>query len=225
MGQIMEVLMDKVKAPCGSCKKMTNHAVLAQYKTSGDVYDGDIQWWETYQIIQCLGCDDISFRDSSTCTEDYEPRTGKLIETVHLYPDRISGREPIEDYEEFPSKTKRVYLETLKALNYQTPILAAIGLRALIESICLEQKTKSKNLSKGIDELADMGLLSKKQAEFLHNHRFMGNAAAHEIVAPKPQHLVAALDIAETLLKTIYILPDMADQLKKTPIKASKATK
>jgi len=217
--------MDKVKALCGSCKKMTNHAVLAQHKTSGEVYDGEIQWWRTYQIIQCLGCEDFSFRDSSACTEDYEPRTGKLTDTVLLYPDRVSGREPIEDYEEFPSKTKRVYLEILKALNGQTPILAAIGLRALIESICLEQKTKSKNLSKGIDELADMGLLSKKQAEFLHNHRFMGNAAAHEIVAPKPQHLVAALDIAETLLKTIYILPDIADQLKKTPTKTSKATK
>jgi len=47
-----------------------------------------------------------------------------------------------------------------------------------------------------------MGLLSAKQAEFLHNHRFMGNEAAHEIVAPN-RRLVAAIDIAETLLKTI----------------------
>ena len=62
-----------------------------------------------------------------------------------------------------------------------------------------------------------MGLLSKKQAEFLHNHRFMGNEAAHEMVAPKPEHLVAALDIAETLLKTIYVLPKMADKIKKKP--------
>ena len=117
-------------------------------------------------------------------------------------------------HEAFPIKTKRVYLETLEALNGQIPLLAAIGLRALIESICLEQKTKSKNLAGGIDELASMGLLSAKQAEFLHNHRFMGNEAAHEIVAPNPEHLVAAIDIAETLLKTIYILPAMAEQLK-----------
>jgi len=209
--------MAKVKALCASCKKITNHAVLAKHDTSGDTYDGNIQWWATYEIIQCLGCDDISFREVSTCTEDFDPLTGKLEESILLYPDRASGRDPMFGYEEFPTKTKRIYMETIKALNVGTPLLAAIGLRALIESICLEQKTKSRILAMGIDELADMGLLSKKQAEFLHNHRFMGNEAAHEIVAPKPEHLVAALDIAETLLKTIYVLPEMADKIKKKP--------
>ncbi|MCX5871606.1 MAG: DUF4145 domain-containing protein [Deltaproteobacteria bacterium] len=206
--------MEKEKELCASCKKVTNHVVLAEHKTSGDAYNGDIQWWAVYQIIQCLGCESISFREASACSEDFDPRTGEMQEAITLYPERMAGREPIDDYDEFPVRTKRVYLEIIKALNNQTPILAAIGLRALIESICLEQKTKSRTLAKGIDELADMGLLSKRQAAFLHNHRFMGNAAAHEIISPKPQHLVAALDIAETLLKTIYILPDMADQLK-----------
>ncbi|MCP4640309.1 MAG: DUF4145 domain-containing protein, partial [bacterium] len=145
--------------------------------------------------------------EENPCTEELQPNE-------RLYPDRLGGREPMPGHDSLPVKTKRIYLETLKALNVQTPILAAIGLRALIESICLEQKTTATNLAKGIDELAQMGLLSDKQAEFLHNHRFMGNEAAHEIVAPKPEHLIAATDIAETLLKTIYILPDMAEQLK-----------
>jgi hypothetical protein len=202
------------KVLCGECKKVTNHNVIAEHKTSGDANDDEIHWWATYQIVQCMGCDDISFRRVSACTEDYDPNTGKIEESEALYPDRISGRTPMEDHDLFPVKTKRVYLETLKALNNQTPLLAAIGLRALIESICIEQKTKSKNLAKGIDELAAMGLLSTKQAEFLHNHRFMGNEAAHEIVAPKPEHLVVAIDIAETLLKTIYILPNKAETMK-----------
>lgn len=120
----------------------------------------------------------------------------------------------MEGYEGFPHKSKRVYRETLKALSSGMPLLAAIGLRALIESICLEQKTKSRTLAKGIDELAANGLLSQRQAQFLHNHRFMGNLAAHEIEAPKPEHLIAALEIAETLLKTIYILPKIAEQIK-----------
>jgi len=211
--------VNKVRALCASCDKVTNHAILANHNTSGESDEGDISWWRSCQIIQCLGCEEISFRDSSTCTEDFDPHTGQLEETVLLYPDRTEGRDPMPDYQEFPIKTQRIYLETLKALNHQTPILAAIGLRALIESICLDLKTKAKNLAKKIDELADLGFLSKKQAQFLHNHRFMGNEAAHEIVAPKPEHLVAAFDIAETLLKTIYVLPDMADQLKKPATK------
>jgi len=209
--------MSKIKALCIECKKTTNHTILGEYKTSGEEYGGDIQWWQSYEIIQCLGCDDISFRKVFACTEDFDPETGQLEENISLYPDRTSGRSPMSGYEEFPIKTRRIYMETIKALNVATPLLAAIGLRALIESICLAQKTKSKNLAKEIDELAQMGLLSKKQADFFHNHRFMGNEAAHEMVAPKPEHLIAALDIAETLLKTIYILPGIADEIKKKP--------
>lgn len=65
-----------------------------------------------------------------------------------------------------------------------------------------------------IDELADSGLLAKSQAELLHKHRFLGNVAAHEMKEPSPKVLNAALDIAETLLKTIYVLPGIADTIK-----------
>ena len=206
--------MKTVKALCAQCRKLTNHIVLQTHDTSGSMEDGDIRWWDSHQIIQCAGCDDISFRRISTCTEDFDPYSGDLTENETLYPERTRGRTPMEGYEDFPHKTRRVYVETLKALSSGMPLLAAIGLRAVIESICLEQKTKSKTLAKGIDELAANGLLSQKQAEFLHNHRFMGNVAAHEIEAPKPEHLIAALEIAETLLKTIYILPEIAEQIK-----------
>lgn len=210
------------KVLCAECKKVTNHNIIKEHQASGDAYDGEIQWWANYQVIECLGCDEVSFRQISSSSEDYNPQTGKQEIYEILYPDRADGRAPMEDSDLFPVKTKRVYRETLKALNNQTPLLTAIGLRALIESICIEQKVKAKNLAKGIDELVGMGLLSEKQAEFLHNHRFMGNEAAHEMVAPKPEHLVAAIDIAETLLKTIYILPDKAEAMK--PKKASKKT-
>ena len=195
-------------------------ALWHNYETTDDRFGGEVEFWFNFQIVQCLGCGNTSFRWSSKRSDEFDHQTGTLFETVRLYPDWTKRREPIPGHERFPVTTKRIYLETLKALSNQTPILAAIGLRAIVESICLEQKTKSKDLAEGIEELAAFGLLSLKQVEFLHNHRFMGNEAAHEIVAPKPQHLVAALDIAETLLKTIYVLPSIADQLKKTPTKA-----
>ncbi len=57
-----ESQVDKVKILCGSCKGETNHCILAQCDSSDEMYDGEIQWWSNYQIVQCLGCDDISFR-------------------------------------------------------------------------------------------------------------------------------------------------------------------
>ena len=207
-----------VKVKCSNCARETNHNVLAEEQLSGDLQG--IKWWSVYQIIQCRGCEEISFRQVGTSTEDIDPYTGNLLSSESLYPHSSSERKPIEGSHFFPGRTRRIYIEVLKALSHSAPVLAAIGLRALIESICLEQKTKSKTLSKAIDELASMGHLSYKQAAFLHEHRFMGNIAAHEIVPPRPEHLVAALDIAETILKTIYVLPGIAEGLRRSQKRA-----
>lgn len=204
----------KVKVLCSTCKHATNHEVLFSNDVHDSTPDGDIEFWSSEQVIKCCGCDEVSFRKTSQCTEDFDYATGEMTLTEYLYPNRAEGRLPMEGHDSFPIKTRRIYGETIKALNQNAFILSAIGLRALIESICVEQKTKSKTLAKGIDELAQSGLLSTKQAEFLHAHRFMGNAAAHEMVAPKATELIGALDIAETLLKTIYILPELADSIK-----------
>jgi hypothetical protein len=169
--------------------------------------DSQISWWDNYEVIQCRGCDSISFRHVSGNSEDYEEGTGKYREEEKIFPSREAGRSPIEGCSSFPFTTRTIYSEVYAALNNNAPLLAAMGLRALIESVCKEQETTSKSLMGKINELADMGLLSKKQAEFLHAHRFMGNVAAHELKAPNQNELLAALDIAETLLKTIYILP------------------
>jgi hypothetical protein len=210
----------KIKVLCRTCKHPTNHDIVFTKEVSGQLANGDIQWWTDYQLLQCLGCDDMTFRTAAANSESIDPYTGSPDITETLFPNRTEGRPPIDGYESFPSKTRKIYSETLKALHHNALILAAIGLRALIESVCIEQKTKAKVLAKGIDELAESGLLSKKQAEFLHAHRFMGNVAAHEMVAPTATELVAALDIAETLLKTIYILPEVATKMKSKHPKA-----
>ena len=44
----------------------------------------------------------------------------------------------------------------------------------------------------------------------------MGNAAAHEIEPPERDELTAALDIAENLLANLYVLPELAEKMKKS---------
>jgi hypothetical protein len=183
--------------------------------------DNGIQFWASDQVLRCCGCDEVSFRHTDQCTEDIDYETGELVLNELLYPNRTEGRTPMDGYEEFPARTRRIYQETLKALNQNAFVLAAIGLRAIIESVCVDQNTPGKNLEQRIGELSKSGVLSQKQADFLHAHRFIGNAAAHEMIAPKAIELIAALDIAETLLKTIYILPDIAAQLKPKPKKGA----
>ena len=50
-------------------------------------------------------------------------------------------------------------------------------------------------------------------ATILHNLRFMGNAAAHEMKAHSIQEISTALDIVEILLQNVYVLPKLAEVL------------
>ena len=206
---------------CVSCGRPTNHDILQSYRKNDTDEENGYAWGVDYQIIHCCGCDTVSFREESWNSEDIDYDTGQYLTDVKIFPDRASGRIVIAGNEHFPAKTKRIYIEVIKAMNTSCWLLAAIGLRALIESICLDQKCSGRDLKLKIGELASKGLLSTKQADVLHKHRFLGNAAAHEIESPQPVELIAAIEIAETLLKTIYVIPELENQItpkkKKSP--------
>jgi hypothetical protein len=95
-------------------------------------------------------------------------------------------------------------------------LLAAVGLRAVVEGICEEKSCKGRNLEEKINDLVKRGSLSNDQADFLHLQRFMGNDAAHEIQPPRENELEAALSIIENLLTTLYILPEAAAEMKRS---------
>jgi len=63
--------------------------------------------------------------------------------------------------------------------------------------------------------LVERGFLSKEQAEFLHLQRYLGNTAIHDIEPPGTEQIDISLDIVESLLKTIYVLPELAARIKK----------
>ena|SRR6266403_1790607 len=65
-----------------------------------------------------------------------------------------------------------------------------------------------------IDELAKRNLLTSAQVELLHEERYIGNAALHELETPSPQDIEDGLGIVEGLINTIYILPSKAKRLK-----------
>jgi hypothetical protein len=205
-------MSNKIRVLCEQCCKETNHEVLAAQTTKSSPED-EYNWCTDYQIVRCCGCDTISFREETLNEDDYDPETGELIPTIKLYPHRMARRRSLENYYYLPPTIGRIYREILSAMNNSSVILAAIGLRALIEGVCTDQKVKGSTLENMIDSLSSEGVLSTNQAKILHAHRFLGNVAAHEIMPAKPHELVAALDIAETLLKTIYILPKIADEI------------
>ena len=110
-----------------------------------------------------------------------------------------------------PANIRRIYDETLMALSNQAPVLAGIGLRALLDTVCKEKNATGNDLLKKIDSLVGTGILNPASAAILHKIRTLGNAAAHEVKPHNDKQLALAMDIVEHLLKDVYILPKQVE--------------
>ena len=199
---------------CSRCTGKTAHVVLASVDLDGEqpIDDRNTYWWsEQYQTVQCLGCKTVSFRQRSSNSEDYDfdERNEVCHEvTEALYPPRREGLKGFgNDRFLLPPTVVRVYDETLSALNNAQPVLAGIGVRALVELVCKEKKASGKNLYSQIDDLVTQQVLTPNGAEFLHKIRSLGNAAAHEATPHTDSQLALAMSVVEHLLQDVYILP------------------
>lgn len=209
------------RLPCSNCDNKTSHEVLLSVNLSGKQDEADIQYWEDYEIIQCQGCKEVSFRKNNKNTEDIfivpigNKREEVLADHEELYPSRIVGQKQIQKIHLAPYEVRRIYEETYKAMINNLPILTAIGIRALIEAICKEKETTGNNLQEKIDELMNLGILTPDATDILHSIRLLGNEAAHEVEPPKADILNIVFEIVENLLQSVYILPQIASKLKK----------
>jgi hypothetical protein len=76
----------------------------------------------------------FSFRKAQSNSEDFDGMGHP--ETIELFPSRVKGRAPVNDHELLPAALQRIYLETLKALNSEQPVLTGVGVRAIVETVC-----------------------------------------------------------------------------------------
>ena len=206
-----------VNIACGSCDRKTRHKVLAETDIHLQDPEGNVDLWEQYQIVQCQGCFTISFSVASQFSEnlEYNPHTGEqFIPTERSnFPNHITGRPILQETYYLPRTVYSIYKEAHSALCGDLKIMTGLGIRATIEAICKDNSMSGRTLQQQIDSLTDAGLITSSGADILHNLRFMGNAAAHEMIAHNSKELNAAFDVVEYLLKGVYILPKQAEDL------------
>lgn len=227
-----------MKIFCASCKTSTNHKILSDIKK---VYTDDeigLGWSVQWQILECQGCDLISGREIRTFEEDFDPETGGHIEYITLYPKRGTNLLQIKPYLNIPIEIRSIYRETIDTFNNQNNILCAVGLRALLEGICNNKGIKDgpleivtskgvkmhtirkKDLRGKISGLFEKGLLTKSHSELLHEHRYLGNDAVHDLITPTSHELLIAIQIIEHTIENIYELTAKAEYLQKAKLKS-----
>ena len=216
---INETQNKEYRLPCAKCLGETRHRVLQSVDVSGEILEEGYQWGDNYQIVQCQGCDSVSFRKCHSDSEDFfydeEVEDLRYVETIELYPNRVAGRHKLRQVHFLPSAVSRIYGETHSALGNKQPIFAGIGIRALIETVCKEKAASGLNLEEKIDDLVSNGLMTKTGAETLHSMRILGNQAAHEVKPHSEETLNLAMDVVEHMLNDVYILPAATSKLPK----------
>ena len=200
-----------VKVNCLGCKRNTNHVVVTSLDISSESSSNDYDFWgaESHQIVRCLGCGTLSFRVTSMNSEDtdYDEEEGGIVHfvTESLFPIRSIGRSGLKDAALLPVNIQRIYEETISAMNNSQPVLAGIGIRAIVETVCKNKKSNGNNLSEKIDGLASLGLLTSDSVAILHKIRSLGNDAAHRADSKSRKDLIFHLKVLENLIQQLFV--------------------
>lgn len=189
---------------CSSCRRQTKHTILFDKVITDFDETIEVEFGVVHsQIIECNGCETVSFRRDIYDFIAAEDDEDHIIET---YPNDIQNYQPLIGIYYLPPKIKDVYNQTLLAFKGRSHLLAGVGFRAIIESICIEEKIKGYNLEQKINNLVKNKLITEKEADRLHSIRFLGNDAVHEMETPAEGRLYLVLNIIDNLLKNLYII-------------------
>ncbi|QQS03894.1 MAG: DUF4145 domain-containing protein [Fibrobacterota bacterium] len=236
-----------LKSQCRECKRSTNHKVLELHIEDGKLEDevnNTFDFHNQYSIVKCMGCDCVSYISELWDSEMLPDQDG-----VALYPESheqkrgIYFREPLswDKAIYIPDRIKKVYKEVINTFNDKSHLLCSVGIRAVIEAICVEKNITegpieipsstnpspktSTNLQAKINGLASKGLLSPEHAEILHEHRFLGNEAVHEFTHPNRDVLSLAIDIIEHTFDNLFEIPEKGKEIKAQRTKKAKTKK
>lgn len=220
----MKIEGEIIKTHCISCKVHTNQLVRAKYKPKEQA-DYELYENNEYCVTECLGCNNISFihqkwdNDKESLDENGEPLkvASIFMEDERWFEDYEFLNE--QDMDALPATIYNLYEELMEAMQHQSSLLAGVGLRMLIEAVCIQQKIPGRKLNLKIKNLLERGFISKKEFEVLDKLREIGNVSAHQIKGPSDSLLEAALFAINHLLRSIYVVHKRTKRLRRKATK------
>ncbi|MEQ8812685.1 MAG: DUF4145 domain-containing protein [Imperialibacter sp.] len=213
-----------IKTRCTSCLVPTNQLIRTKFAPK---FQAEHEYFEfnEYCVAECLGCNNISFIHVKwDDDEESKDENGDPIKIISYF---IEDERWFEDYEflneqdldELPANIFEMYEELQEALQREMRLLAGVGMRMLIEAVCLNKKIMGKSLQDQIKTLLSSGYVSKNDFDVIDELRRIGNTSAHKIKGPTDSILKAALEAVNHLLRTIYVVPRRTRRLKAKPKK------
>lgn len=214
------------KAHCNSCGPFRTHKILAMVEKRWDDDEGRIDGTDRYHLLECAGCERITLRHESWNSYETDD-DGHSIATTVYYPPAISRNEPTwldaadgPFFLDFDNTIKKLLREIYSALHNDSRALATMGIRALIEHIMIDQVGDNGAIGTNVDRFISGGYVAPKSEALFREYLLeSGHAAMHRAYFPRPSDIAALLDIAESLIETIYVHPHRAKGQKIPPRK------
>jgi len=204
------------KAPCNHCNRDTRHQVLSTRITSGSDDEAGFDWQDTYEMLECCGCETVALRWTNVFSENPEP-------TVTYYPPPVARPTPKWMWG-LPTDVQSLMDEIYSALHANSRRLALMGARTVVDMLLLDKVGDPGSFPQKLERLERAGFVGRKNREFLGAALDAGSATAHRGFQPKKEHLGHVMDIVENLLQAVYILEEAANELKRaTPARKYKA--
>ena len=89
-----------------------------------------------------------------------------------------------------------------------------MGARTVVDLVILDKVGDVGSFGEKLAALENQGYVGRRNREFVSAALEAGSAAAHRGVAPDIADLNRVMDIVESLLESVYVLKDAADQLR-----------
>lgn len=201
---------DRVYHYCAACYKKTYHTIKALLTKDGS---WDYRVSRHYCVVECNGCEHISYRTENIDYEvdvyDHENDEHMPETTIEFYPPALKKHRSELETMFIPNKIVTAYWDTIKAFTAGAYLLTAVGFRAVIEAVCIEQGIKVKefeDLKPQIKKMQDKKLITQREADRLHTIRFLGNDSVHAMIVPTEKDLLVVLNIIEHLLNNLYVI-------------------
>lgn len=208
---------EKIKSHCNKCGPDKNHDVLYKDENSwSEVVDGQyhISGEDWYLLLKCCGCELPSMRHDSWFSEDFGPHD--QIRRTKYYPPAIY--KPIPEWLKKLDKPDKNYLynlmkEIYSAIQNDSGILAVMGIRSALEHIMIDKIGDQRTFEGKLKKFLNEGFIASKQKDLLDIVLDAGHAVTHRKFSPNRQQVIAALEITESIVKTVYVDPVIVQEL------------
>lgn len=196
------------KAHCNRCAGETLHNVLHTVRRVWEEYDEDGDPYQhetaTYETVQCCGCEEVKLKVAETGPYPALPPTYFPPATFRRRPEWTDSLM-LQSFGVGIHKTLfELFSEVYKALQNGMPRLAAMGVRAVLESIMVDKVGDKGTFNKNVAAFAEEGHIAKKQVPRINAVLDAGSAAIHRGYAPSTEDVIAMVNLTENLVESLY---------------------